>query len=194
VAAFGTWQILEKTLDGLSDRALSTFSDQLFVAMSKWPQAQAAVRLQQSRSLFSRLLLTDARFCLLEAEDLAKQSLADKCLGVVYQEKLFSRGLYREWRFWFEDALDAFLELSRSYVSTETRRHFAGLARSFAEANQEKFGSTIADLKKYWPDHSFEVAMAAVLKAASRFGIQTEPVSGLANWLRANAPFPTSSN
>jgi hypothetical protein len=67
-ATFGTWEILEQTLAQTSDRILIKFADELFGALSDWPQAQVALRLQQSRALFTRLLVTDARFRLIEAE------------------------------------------------------------------------------------------------------------------------------
>jgi hypothetical protein len=193
VVTFSTWEILEQTLLQVSDHELVKFADELFGSLSNWPQAQAAVRFQQSRALFARFLVTDARFRLLDAEDLARTSLAAHILAKIYSEKLFFRHFHHDWRRWLEDALNAFLELSRDCVSGDSRRYFAGVFRSFIETNRKQFGPPISNLEEYWSEHPFEVATTIILRTATRFSVSTKPVAELRQWLRSNEPSPMFS-
>lgn len=188
IAAYANWSMLEKTLAQLSDRDLSRFADLISAETFEYKGVQAAIRLQQSRALFSRLLPIDARFRLDDAERLAKESSADQTLVMVYVERLLHQVRYREWKLWLADALVSFLELAADYISVQSRQYFATSLKSFMEGNSKAFRSILPTVEKYWSLKPFETAGAALLLMARSMRLQSEQINRVERLLAANVP------
>lgn len=190
---------LEPVISRVSDEHLQAFAEDITRRCAPWPKVRAGVLLWYARQLFERLLVQRAKIVLRESEDAARIAKAYYILRQALADRLFVRTfqVYSSARSdWGVDLIGAIAELGQDEVPDETRRHFAKQLELLSAANPEHMrGMNLVFLEQQEvsKDHPFEVAAFAVWKACRAVGVPAQSLSPLTDFLKAKAPFLSTS-